>query len=455
MIVPRTSLLFWTALLAVPAAGWLAWAPAPVPLLLLLFWAGGAVFDAWRSRRLLDGLRILAPDTFRLARGREARIDMRLAHTAPQPCRLRVGLVAPAELGLRREVQSLSLAPGATDPRIEWILNPQKRGRYQLPRCHVETASCWRLWTIRGVHPLGIGVFVYPGFLAQRRQAPTLFMRRGLGGMRHQRRFGKGREFEQLRDYQSGDSLDDIHWKATAKRGSPVTKIYQVERTQEVYVAIDASRVSGRPSGSPGEQSAPAADGAAPAPDPLIERYVNSALLLGRAAETQGDRFGLLTFSDRLLAFVRARRGHGHYRACLDAVCRLQSEPVTPDFSEVCSFIRQHLRRRALIVFLTQLDDPVLAETFLRNVDIIRRQHLVLVCMPAPPMIQPLFSDSEAIRQPDDLYAALSGHLRWRQVRGVSDALHKKGIGCLIPPDDGMLAGMVTRYLNMKQRQIL
>jgi len=62
---------------------------------------------------------------------------------------------------------------------------------------------------------------------------------------------GKGRDFEKLREYIPGDSLDDIHWKATAKRGHPVTKVFQIERTQEVYVILDASRLSGAPSGSP------------------------------------------------------------------------------------------------------------------------------------------------------------------------------------------------------------
>ena len=43
-----------------------------------------------------------------------------------------------------------------------------------------------------------------------------------------------------------GDSLGDVHWKATAKRGHPVTKEFQIERTQEVYCIIDASRLSAR-----------------------------------------------------------------------------------------------------------------------------------------------------------------------------------------------------------------
>ncbi len=454
MMVPRTSLLVWTGFIAVPAAGWLVWAPGIMPAFLLLLWAGGATYDAWQSRLVLQDLHVTAPHTFRLARCREERMFMRLTCVTQWPCLIRLGLTPAPELGLRETVQSVDVASGQSDIRVEWRLIPRERGRYRIAQCHLETKSRWGFWSVRGVCPLDIGVFVYPGLLAQRHHVPALFMRRGLVGIRHQRRFGKGREFEQLRDYQSGDSLEDIHWKATAKRGYPVTKMYQVERTQEVYVAIDASRLSGRPVAA-GETAAIPDGHDSRRPDPLIERYVNAALLLGRAAEIQGDRFGILTFSDRLLTFVRARRGQGHYRACLDAVCRLRTDAVTPDFSEVCTFIRQHLRRRSLIVLLTQLDDPALAETFLRDVEIIRRQHVVLVCMPVPSIVQPLFDHPEAVRKPADIYAALGGHLRWRQLRDVADALRKKGVGFLLTADDEMVVGLVAQYINIKQRQLL
>ena len=57
---------------------------------------------------------------------------------------------------------------------------------------------------------------------------------------------GRGREFEKLREYIPGDSFDEIHWKATARRARPITKVFQVERTREVYVAVDLSRLSAR-----------------------------------------------------------------------------------------------------------------------------------------------------------------------------------------------------------------
>ena len=55
------------------------------------------------------------------------------------------------------------------------------------------------------------------------------------------RQVGRGREFEKLREYVPGDGSDEIHWKATARRGHPITKVFQLERTQEVYVILAGS----------------------------------------------------------------------------------------------------------------------------------------------------------------------------------------------------------------------
>ena len=48
----------------------------------------------------------------------------------------------------------------------------------------------------------------------------------------------------------------------------------------------------------------------------------------------------------------------------------------------------------ALLVFLTSLDDPVIAEGFLRGIDLIRRQHIVCVGMIRPPGARPMFQNT-------------------------------------------------------------
>jgi hypothetical protein len=81
-----------------------------------------------------------------------------------------------------------------------------------------------------------------------------------------------------------------------------------------------------------------------------------------------------------------------------------------------------NLRRRALLVFFTSLDDALLAETFEREVPILARRHVVLVNTPQPPGLKPLFTDASSADL-DSLYSGLSGQMianRLRQLRSRS-----------------------------------
>ena len=154
---------------------------------------------------------------------------------------------------------------------------------------------------------------VYPDLIRDGKRVEPQFLNRGAAGIHRQRQLGRGREFEKLREYTAGDDSGEIHWKATAKRGRPVTKVFQVERTQEVYVIVDASRLTARPAGWARHN-----------PRALRQRR---ALLFGLAAQRQGDLFGLVTFSDRVHGFARARNGKAHYATCREAP--LQSAPAS------------------------------------------------------------------------------------------------------------------------------
>ena len=55
---------------------------------------------------------------------------------------------------------------------------------------------------------------------------------------------GLGREFESLREYQSGDELRNIAWPATARRGKLITREFTTERSQQVWIVLDAGRLS-------------------------------------------------------------------------------------------------------------------------------------------------------------------------------------------------------------------
>jgi uncharacterized protein (DUF58 family) len=450
MIVPRNRLVTGTALALVPLGLVAAADPDAIPTVAAFAAACAvvALLDALLALGALDGIAIAIPKITRLFKDRPAAIELEITNNRLKTRELRVALVLPP--GLLSDQEDLRAALPENDPvsKLAWPCLPTRRGNYALDACCVEAASPLKLWVVRNRLPIQGEARVYPNLFQDRRAVAALFLNRGNFGAHAQRQVGKGREFEKIREYLPGDSFDEIHWKATAKRNRPVTKVFQIERTQEVYVIIDASRLSARaqtPIAGPEKDATP---------DPILERFLTAGLILGAAAERQGDHFGLMAFDDRVRAFVRAKSGKAHYAACRDALYTLQPRPVSPDFDEVGAFIRLRLRRRALLVFLTSLEDPILAESFSRNMNLLCRQHLILVNMMQPPGAAPLFAAPDAASI-DGLYQRLGGHLVWNRLRELERSLSHRGVRFSSVANEKLSAELITQYMSVKRRQLL
>ena len=454
MITPTDRLLFWVAAL-VPFAALAALAPAAGLLAVGLFAAaaGIAACDAAAARANCRLIEVRTPPVVRLSKDQPGAIPLEISvagAAAGQPggpaeppagalaLVLAVAPALPADIrSAQEELRVLASADWARSA-VAWPCTARRRGTFALERCYFRLASPLGLWHARRMTVNATEIRVYPDLQSERRRLAAVFLKRGRPGVHAQRLVGQGREFEQLRDYIPGDSFDDVHWKATAKRGRPVTKLYQVERTQEIYVAVDASRLSARAAGGV----------------PEIERFLQSALVLGAAAQQHGDLFGVIAFSDRVLRFIRAGAGKAHYAVCRDALFDLNSARVSPDFEEFAAFVRLRLRRRALLMLLTDLGDPVLAESFQQAIGLICRQHLILVSMPRSAEVRPLFAQPDA-QATDDLYRDLAGHLIWRRVRQLEQALRRLGVGFALVESDKLSAQLVTQYMRAKARQVL
>ncbi len=434
MIVPSNRLLFWFAIIAVPFS--LVAGVSPGAFGLACAAIGGlvaiALVDALRARGTLDGLRVELPPVTRMALQRDTEIELTLRHPVRPQRILRLVLPMPAGFDQPRQELLVALPEGSDCSRLSWACRPRKRGTFHLKSAAAEGSSPLGFWGVRARVPVSAEIRVYPN-LAHERKSLALLLR-GAIGVHAQRQVGKGREFEKLREYVPGDGSEDIHWKATARKGRPITKVFQMERTQEVYLAIDSSRLSAR-------------HGA-------LESFLSAALLVGLAAEQQGDLFGLVTFSDRVESFVRARSGRAHYDACREAIHALEPKPVNPDFDEACSFIRLRLRRRALIIFLSALDDPVMAEGFVRASGLICRQHLVLAAMIQPAGAAPLFTNP-GVADTDALYEELGGHLRWHDLEELGGVLKRRGVTFSLVDGEQTGLQLVSRYLNVKRRQLI
>jgi uncharacterized protein (DUF58 family) len=445
MIVPRANLILIAALTLIPLLGAAVSLPSLAPGLVGLFGLFGLIIsaDAHLGRRRLRQVRVHLPAKLRWIQGRAVKLEVVFESQLTEPIRLRVGFDFPSEIVPDEEERVVDLPAQAGKHHVLFECRPAQRGLFRIEGCYYEAASPLGLWDIRGRNLQPIEVRAYPSLDSERKQVASLFLRTNRSGSQALRQLGQGREFEKLREYVPGDGFDTIHWKATARRGHPITKLYQVEKTQEIYVIIDASRLSARLQ-VPGD----------PSQGTHLDRYIAATLVLGLAAEKQGDLFGLLTFGDRVFNFVRARNGKEHYSACREALYRLEPQSVAPDFEEVATFIRLRLRRRALLVFMTDLDDPIIMESFQRSADLICRKHLVHVQMLQTADVKPAFSNA-AVASVDDVYQDLAHHLAWHDLRQLSLSLQQHGVSLSVVSNEEFSTQAIANYLRVKQRQLL
>ena len=177
---------------------------------------------------------------------------------------------------------------------------------------------------------------------------------------------GAGVELLQLREYVSGDALSRIDWKATARRGTLVSREYSEAQHLEILIVIDAGRAS--------RVRAGALD--------RLGLYANVAARLAQHAVSSEDRVGLLVYADRMLGACLPDRG-------LRAATRLHRtlETLVTDRAEsnplvAAIQVRRILRHRGLIVWLTDLAEPARNDRLMHALKALVPRHLPIVAAP-------------------------------------------------------------------------
>ncbi|HWF04654.1 MAG TPA: DUF58 domain-containing protein, partial [Candidatus Angelobacter sp.] len=181
---------------------------------------------------------------------------------------------------MRREPPTLQINARANDSgSATYTVRPLERGDVQLGAVYLRYQSGSHFAERWARAEMKQTVRVFPDLEDAKRQNIYLSRARQIELERRLiRQRGVGREFESLREYQQGDEFRNISWTATARRGKHVTKLFQVERSQAVWIVMDAGRLL---RARVGELS-------------KLDLSVNGALSLAQIALYSGDRTGLL-----------------------------------------------------------------------------------------------------------------------------------------------------------------
>lgn len=314
---------------------------------------------------------------------------------------------------------------------IDYRLRPLERGDTRFGLVEVQLDSPLRLWQRSRLLGAAQEVKVYPNFAEVAKY--TLFAtdnRLSQIGIKKHRRRGEGLSFHQLRDYRAGDALRQIDWKATARLQRLISREYQDERDQQVVFLIDCGRRM-------------------LAKDDALSHFdhaLNAVLLLSYVALRQGDAVGFFAFAGPQ-RFLPPRKGALTINTVLNNVYDLQPTTHASDYALAASELIKRLKKRSLVVLVTNLRDED-AEELRPAIALLRQRHLVVLASLQEAVLnqvvqQPVQDFDQALRM-----AATDIYLEQR--RQAHQVLKNFGVMMLDVEPAQLPVALVNRYLDIK-----
>lgn len=153
---------------------------------------------------------------------------------------------------------------------------------------------------------------------------------------------GRGIAFSEVREYIPGDDIRSIDWNVTARMNAPYVKQFVEERELTLILAVDVSG-SGR-FGSGGKSK--------------IDLEAELAAILAISAIQNGDRVGLILFTDRVEKYVPAGKGPSHALRIIRDLLFHEPAGRATRLAAALDFMNRVLRRRAVVFLVSDFQSP-------------------------------------------------------------------------------------------------
>ncbi len=333
----------------------------------------------------------------------------------------------------------VNLAPGQQESLVT-RLQPTRRGDQQAAVVTARSIGPLGMAARQSSSPVPWQVRILPPFLSRKHLPSRLAKLREIDGLLPVLIRGQGTEFDSLREYVIGDDVRSIDWRATARRADVVVRTWRPERDRRVVLVLDTGRTSaGRVGVDP-----TAAD---PRGWPRLDWSMDAALLLAALASRAGDHVDFIAHDRVLRASVQNASRTEVLAQLVDAMAPLQPALVESDATAMVAAIQRRVRRRALVVLLTDLNASALDEGLMPVLPQLSAKHQVIIAAVADPRVDLLAAGrSDAAH----VYDAAAAERSRNDRRAIASWLRRSGVDVVDAPPEDLAPALADRYLAMK-----
>lgn len=158
-----------------------------------------------------------------------------------------------------------------------------------------------------------------------------------LSGEYHSYFRGNGVEFSNIRPYAEGDDIKKIDWKISSKQRKTYVKEYSEERELCFYIMVDISK-----SNLLGKNR---------------EFLTELVGILSFSAIKNGDKVGLILFTDKIEKYIIAKKARKHALAILETVYSFNAQQRNTNLKRVFNETGKHLKKKSIVIMLSDFLD--------------------------------------------------------------------------------------------------
>ncbi len=338
-----------------------------------------------------------------------------------------------------RQWQKNTKIPASEITSFSYPVYPKIRGLYVWKNCHLlSKLNAFSLVLRKDSYDFRQEIACYPSF-DQFNRLPIKAMVSQFTDSNEKviQRIGQSLEFEQIKEYATGDDYRHINWKASAKRGHLMLNQYQDERSQDIYCLIDMGRAMKMPFEG----------------QTLLDYAINGSLALSKAIIDMQDKAGLIDFSSSKCGFIPAKKDLKQFVKINDALFNLDTQFLESDFEKLYKFVRLKVKQRSLLVIFTNFDSVNAMHRQLPYLKSLARHHLLLVVF---------FENTELSQDTSqqavdlkEIYSKTIGYNMLIQNKLITQELHKFGIQSLMVKPQKLSIEVINSYLNIKRKSLI